>query len=36
MAGHDNELYSVNMQYNLKTIEEWKNLLEHLMKHLVR
>ena len=36
MAGHDNELYSVNMQYNLKTVEEWKNLLEHLMKHLVR
>lgn len=36
MAGHDSELYSVNMQYNLKTVEEWKNLLEHLMKHLVR
>lgn len=36
MAGRGNELYSVNMQYDLKTIEEWKNLLEHLVKHLVR
>ena len=36
MAGRNNELYSANMQYNLKTIDEWKNLMEHLIKHLIR
>lgn len=36
MAGRGNELYSSNQQYQLRNLSEWKNLLEHLLKHLVR
>lgn len=36
MAESGSELYSDMQQYDLNTIEEWKNLLEHFIVHLIR
>lgn len=36
MAGGNDELYSEKHQYHLKTREEWENLLEHFIVHLIR